>query len=350
MVQQLTINGGQGPYPVIVGPGAFMAHIPQIAGDYGRIVIVTNETIAPLFGEDLRDALPNSNLIVLPDGEAYKTLDTVRAIYDGMLATGANRGTLVLGLGGGVIGDMAGFAAATFMRGVDYLQAPTTLLAMVDASIGGKVGVNLPQGKNLVGAFKDPVAVVADTDTLETLMRLKPLEYTYGMAEVIKAGLLRDPWLLDYPRSGSQEEMVARAIRVKAHFVEKDRLEQGVRAYLNLGHTFAHAIEKVSKHEAAHGLAVGIGLAAAARLSWRLGLADWDLVQQVVNRLEGWNLMHMNYWDPDAIWEAMRHDKKWRDGVSRFVLLRGIGDPVLVEDVAREDVIAVLDDMMPPME
>jgi 3-dehydroquinate synthetase len=169
------------------------------------------------------------------------------------------------------------------------------------------------------------------------------------MAEVIKHGLLADPWLLDYPAEGTPEQMVTRAVRVKVDIVEQDRLERGIRAHLNLGHTFAHAIERVSNHEVSHGQAVGIGLAAAARLSVELGLAEERLIQEVVNRLEGWNLMHKNYWDPNALWNAMQHDKKWHDGRSRFVLLEGIGQPTIMEDVPARTVIDMLFDMMPPV-
>jgi 3-dehydroquinate synthase len=265
-------------------------------------------------------------------------------MYAQLLTGGADRATLIVALGGGVIGDMAGFAAATFMRGVALIQAPTSLLAMVDSSLGGKVGVDLPQGKNLVGAFKDPLAVFADPATLDTL---PPEEYRCGLAEIIKAALIGDPPLLTHLLEHGPQDMepvIRRAVMVKKTIVEQDRRESGVRAYLNLGHTFAHALEQVSGYAWKHGEAVAVGLIAAARLSVGRGLCVPDLattVERVVKDM-GLPTCYSNL-DPGALWDAMRHDKKWKDGAARFVLLAGMGQPVIVPDVRREEVIIILD-------
>ena len=306
------------------------------------MAVVTNGRLRHCMAR-LCERIPGAVLIVVPDGEQYKTLDTVRTIYDALLAHGADRSTLVVALGGGVIGDMAGFAAATFMRGVPLVQAPTTLLAMVDASIGGKVGVDLPQGKNLAGAFKDPLAVFADVTTLHTL----PVdEQQCGMAEVIKTGLIGDADL--FARLGNhapdRTEMIARAAAIKADIVGRDRLEGGLRAVLNLGHTFAHALEQASGYAWKHGHAVAVGLMAAARLSERMGLSDGGLADAVERTLERWMLPTRFSGCTRRAVEAMRHDKKWQGGSARFVLLEG-GRPVIRADVPRDDVLAVLEEL-----
>jgi 3-dehydroquinate synthase len=341
----LTVQGADGAYPVTIQPGALHDALPEFvrARGFSRVAVITNTTVGPLYGA-IADRLPGSFVITVPDGEQYKTLDTVRTLYDALLAGGADRSTLVVALGGGVIGDMAGFAAASFMRGVALVQAPTSLLAMVDASLGGKVGVDLPQGKNLVGAFKDPLAVVADIATLETL---PADERRNGLAEVVKAALVGDPGLLDHlaQRGPAPVEAVIRcAAAVKIDIVQQDRLEGGIRAYLNLGHTFAHAIEQVSGYAWAHGAAVAVGLVAAARLSARLGLCAGDLADRIEAVLRALALpVAYSGLDPAQLWDAMHHDKKWRGGAATFVLLAAPGQPQIVRDVARADVIAVLE-------
>jgi len=343
---ELIVRGAEGAYPVIVAPGALAEALPAFVAARGltRVAVVTNTTLAPLYGAALAARLPGGTLITVPDGEQHKTLDTLRAIYDHLLAAGADRATLIVGLGGGVIGDVAGFAAATFMRGVPFVQAPTSLLAMVDASIGGKVGVDLPQGKNLAGAFKDPLAVFADTDALATLPEI---EWRCGMAEVLKAALIGDPPLLDdLPRDpvAGMDPVIARAIAVKIAVVNQDRLEHGPRAYLNLGHTFAHAIEQVSGYAWKHGQAVAVGMVAAARLAERRGVGRAGLAGRVEVATAALGLpVSLAGLEPADLWDAMGHDKKWRDGAAAFVLLEEVGRPVIARDVPRADVLAVLD-------
>ncbi|MYD11099.1 MAG: 3-dehydroquinate synthase [Chloroflexi bacterium] len=332
-----------GGYPIQIGSGLLrrVAADPEAAGLAGHVVVVTNDTIAPVYGEALATALPNANLIVAPDGEAHKNLDTVRGLYDDLLALGADRRTTLVALGGGVIGDMAGYAAATYMRGIPLIQIPTTLLSMVDSSVGGKVGVDMPQGKNLIGAFKQPRCVIIDTDVLATLPEL---QWRCGMAEVVKHGLIAQPALLD-PDLWQPEEaayLVRHAVQVKIDVVEIDPYENGIRAHLNLGHTFGHAIEKSTSYAVPHGEAVAIGMMKAALLSRNLGLIDDGLVARIQKTLWQIGLPTDIALDPYRWYDAMATDKKWRSGVSRLVVLKGLGQAAMVEGLAREDIIAVL--------
>ena len=347
-LHELTVRGAEHEYPVVVGPGVLNDALPEFVrrGAFSRTAIITNTRLAPLYGLPLADRLPDACLITVPDGEQYKTLDTLARLYRELLAAGVDRSGLVIALGGGVIGDLAGFAAATFMRGVAFVQAPTSLLAMVDASIGGKVGVDLPQGKNLAGTFNDPLAVFADTDTLTTL---PPVERRCGLAEVVKSALIADPALLD-ALSGDplppDDAIITRTAQIKIALVNQDRTEQGARAFLNLGHTFAHAIEQVSGYAWKHGEAVAVGLVGAARLSERLGLAAPGLTVQVEGLLSRLELpTRYDALDPADLWAAMAHDKKWRGGAAAFVLLEGVGRPRVERNVPADDALAVLEEL-----
>ena len=332
-----------GGYPIVIGGGLLrtVAQDAEALGLAGHVVIVTNETVAPLYGRDLAAALPNADLIAVADGEAHKNLDTVRLIYDQMLACGADRGTTLIALGGGVIGDMAGYAAATYMRGIPLLQIPTTLLSMVDSSVGGKAGVDLPQGKNLIGAFKQPRSVIIDTDVLDSL---PPSEWQCGMAEVIKHGLIGDTGLLEphlwQPEQAAQ--LVRRAVQVKIDVVEVDPYERGIRAHLNLGHTFGHAIEKATQYSLRHGEAVAIGLVKAALLSRNLGFIDDDLVARIQKILWQIGLPTDIALDSHRWYAAMSTDKKWLAGKSRLILLKALGEATIVEGLTREQIMAVL--------
>ena len=332
-----------GGYPIHIGSGLLgrLVHDPESAGLACHVVVVTNETVAPLYGERLVSSLPNANLIVVRDGEPHKNLDTVRGIYDDMIKLGADRRTTLVALGGGVIGDMAGYVAATYMRGIPLLQIPTTLLSMVDSSVGGKVGVDLPQGKNLIGAFKQPRRVIIDTDVLATLPEL---QWRCGMAEVIKHGLIAQPALLD-PDLWRPEEaayLLRQAVQVKIDIVEIDPYENGIRAHLNLGHTFGHAIEKSTNYAVPHGEAVAIGVMKAALLSRNLGFIGHDLVEQIQKTLWQIGLPTDIALDPYRWYDAMSTDKKWQSGTSRLVVLKGLGEAAVVEGLPREDIMAVL--------
>jgi 3-dehydroquinate synthase len=360
VADHLRVNAPGGAYEIVIERG-ILANAPllpssspkQAAGvgllrQYikGRTAVVTNETLAPLYGEKLAQGLPDASLITIPDGEQYKTLETVARLYADFVTAGLDRASTVVALGGGVVGDTAGFAAATYMRGVRLVQVPTSLLAMVDSSVGGKVGVDLPQGKNLVGAFKQPDAVLIDPDVLATLPER---EFRCGLAETIKHGLLADPVILEIVERRQFDDMAAlvrRAVQVKIDVVEADPYEKGVRAHLNLGHTFAHAVEQVSGYAWPHGEAVGVGLVAAARLSAQLGLCTGALAEEVEVLVEGVGLpTRIGNLDPEALYAAMSTDKKWQAGKSRFVLLEAVGKPRIVEGVAKSDVIAVLESL-----
>jgi 3-dehydroquinate synthase len=346
---QILATAPDAQYPILIGRGILQS-LPTLLAEHdltGKVAVVTNQTIAPLYGEGLVAALGSrATLIQVLDGEQYKTLDTIRMLYDGFVAAGLDRRGIVIGLGGGVVGDMAGFAAATYLRGVAFVQIPTSLLAMVDSSVGGKVGVDLPQGKNLVGAFKQPEMVLVDTAVLDTL---PDVEWRCGLAEVIKAGFLRDTSLLDlslYQRgnNGSTQTFIERAIAFKVDIVQEDPYEANIRAWLNLGHTFGHALERASNYQIRHGEAVSIGLVAAARLSHLHGLCDETLPHRVEEMLTALD-MPVRYCDykPADIRAAMGTDKKRQSDRIRFVLLRAVGDPVLCDDVPDNKVLSVLE-------
>lgn len=346
MAENIRVEAPGGGYTIQIDPGLLvkLGTYPAAYGLDGRLVVATNPTIAGVYGDTLVRRLPKANLVTMPEGEQYKTLDTVARLYTNFVAVGLDRSGTVLALGGGVVGDTVGFAAATYMRGVRLVQMPTSLLAMVDSSVGGKVGIDLPQGKNLVGAFKQPDAVLIDPDVLRTLPER---EWRCGIAEVIKHGLLADDKLLDPGFLLSAErapELIRRAIQVKVDVVQQDPYEQGVRAHLNLGHTFAHAIEQVSGYSWLHGEAVGVGLLAAAKLSHILGISDRSLPSEVEDILGAVGLPRRLGWlNSEALYAAMGTDKKWKNGHSHFILLRDIGQPCIVEDVPKTDVLRVLD-------
>ena len=300
----------------------------------GLFALVCNETVAGLYADGALAALAQAGigaqLVTIPVGEEHKSMQTVHVLWDAFLAAGLERSSTVLALGGGVTGDLAGFAAATFLRGVDWVAAPTSLLAMVDASIGGKTGVDLPQGKNLGGAFYPPRMGFSDPATLRSL---PVAELRSGLAEVVKAGIIDDPALFAACSQGldavqaSLEEIVRRAAAVKIRMIQDDPYEVGRRAALNLGHTFGHALEAASGYQIRHGEAVSIGMAAAARLSGRLGLAGGGLAEEIAETLRGLGLpvqLPLDL-DWDAIQGGMWVDKKRRAGSHRFVLPVRIG-------------------------
>ena len=343
-MERLHIDLGERGYPILIGPG--LLHDPALVGGSVAardVLVVTNTTVAPLYLARLERALQGKRLasVALPDGEQHKTLATLNRVFDALVEHRMNRDACVVALGGGVVGDMAGFAAACYQRGVDYVQVPTTLLAQVDSSVGGKTGVNHPGGKNLIGAFHQPRAVLADTDTLGTL---PPREFRAGLAEVIKYGLIADAGFLDWIEAHLDALLrldgaaLARAIRrsceIKAAIVAEDEREHGRRALLNLGHTFGHAIETATGYdEWLHGEAVGAGLLMAADLSWRLGwLAEADLAR-IRHLLERAGLPVAT--PPIGAGRALQlmgMDKKVLAGRIRLVLMRRVGEGVVVGD------------------
>jgi len=357
-ITTLPVHYPGGEYPIHIGDG-LLAHVGGAlratgASAGGRIAVVSNPVVVPLYGAQVEDSLRSAGFrsfaCTIPDGEQHKTLATVAALYDRFLAGGLDRNGTVLSLGGGVTGDVAGFAAATFMRGVRFVQVPTTLLAMVDASVGGKTGVDLPQGKNLVGAFKQPALVVVDPTVLATV---PTEEVRSGMAEVIKHTVIGDPSLFaelerrggdwETRRQGDWVAWIARSLLVKIGVVEEDPYERGRRAVLNLGHTVGHALERLSDFSMRHGEAVSIGMVTAARIATEPGWADSSLADRIETLLSAWDLpVRYPPFAANALWEAMAHDKKRRGRSLRWVLPRAIGEVEITEDVPREAVISVL--------
>jgi len=341
---ELRIDLGERSYPILIGPallddaGLVARHVP--ARD---VLVVTNETVGPLYLERLEAGLAGKRArsIALPDGEQHKNLAVLGRVFDALVEARLNRDACVIALGGGVVGDMAGFAAACYQRGVDFVQVPTTLLAQVDSAVGGKTGVNHPGGKNLIGAFHQPRAVLADLGTLRTL---PPRELRAGLAEVIKYGLVADIEFLAWIEAHVERLLaldmdalafaVRRSCAIKARIVASDEREQGVRALLNLGHTFGHAIENASGYgEWLHGEAVAMGMLQAADMSQRLGhlsAADVMRVRDLLRRA-GLPLAAPPIGAARAL-ELMGMDKKVLAGRIRLVLLRKLGDGIVTGD------------------
>jgi 3-dehydroquinate synthase len=335
----LQLDLGERSYPIHIGSGLLDQadlYKKHIKGTF--TAVVTNETIAPLYADKVVKTLESIGqkvkLIVLPDGEAFKTWEVLQKIFDGLLENSADRKTTLLALGGGVIGDMTGFAAACYMRGIKFIQVPTTLLSQVDSSVGGKTGINHPLGKNMVGAFHQPQAVIADLDTLKTL---PSEELAAGLAEVIKHGAIADAEFLSWIEKNqdalnkcdpaAMEHAVRRSCEIKSQVVAQDEKEGGIRAILNFGHTFGHAIEAGMGYGAwLHGQAVGCGMVMAADLSVRVGLLSEAEASRLKKIIEA---LHLPTQPPklgvDRFMELMSVDKKAEGGEVRYILLNGLG-------------------------
>lgn len=334
-------------YPIHVGKGILahpeltLEHFPQ-----KRVAIVSNTTVAPLYLEKLCNLLASQGVaavpIILPDGEEYKNWQTLNLIFDALLHHRCERGTPIVALGGGVVGDLAGFAAATYLRGVPFVQIPTTLLAQVDSSVGGKTGINHPLGKNMIGAFYQPRVVVADTTTLDTL---PDRELKAGIAEIIKYGLIREAAFVEWLEANLNRllardtatmiEAISRSCQHKAEVVEADERESGVRALLNLGHTFGHAIENALGYGTwLHGEAVAAGTLLAAEVSRRMDMIDHVDVERIRSLyLQAGLPVVAPALGPEKYVELMGLDKKVSEGKMRFILLNRIGEAVIRSDV-----------------
>jgi 3-dehydroquinate synthase len=345
-MQTLNVALGDRSYPIHIGrgllkrPELILPHLKR-----KQVAIVTNKTVAPLYLETLSAPLRAAGVsvieIILPDGEAYKNSETLNLIYDALLQNRCERSTTLIALGGGVIGDLTGYAAATYLRGVPFIQVPTTLLSQVDSSVGGKTGINHPLGKNMIGAFYQPQAVLADIDTLETL---PPRELAAGLAEVIKYGLIRDidffEWLetnivrLNALDTEAMAYAIYRSCQNKAEVVAADERESGERALLNLGHTFGHAIENAMGYGVwLHGEAVAAGTMMAADLSARLGWLAPEQVQRISAILQAAKLpVTAPRLGVEKYLDLMGLDKKVVDGQIRLILQQGIGKAVVSAD------------------
>lgn len=343
-------------YPIAIGQGLLgdQAFFEDLLADR-PVVLVSNDTVAPLYAARVRNALGKARKVtevVLPDGEQHKTLATLDQVFTAALQDRHERRSVFIALGGGVVGDMTGFAAACFMRGADFVQLPTTLLAQVDSSVGGKTGVNHPAGKNMLGAFHQPLAVAIDIDSLHSL---GDREFAAGMAEVIKYGCITDTaffeWLMDSQASLLARDTVVlaqaieRSCAIKARVVAADEREGGVRAILNFGHTFGHAIEHVQGYGAwLHGEAVAAGMMMATQLSVHRGWVSDSMLAQLKGFLEAFKLPVKPPANMDAatFLDAMQTDKKVAQGRIRFVLLAEAGRAALYDDVTQSDIEAVL--------
>ena len=345
----------QRSYPIYIGADILAEPTIQQFISGKQVCIVTNETIAPLYLDVLVQSLGSAyqiDTVILPDGEAFKTTETLGLIYDCLLEKKHNRTTTLIALGGGVVGDITGFAAASYQRGVNFIQIPTTLLSQVDSSVGGKTGVNHPLGKNMIGAFYQPQAVIIDTKVLNTL---PPREISAGIAEIIKYGLIIDSEFYDWLEKNMAAlytlepsivtHAIARSCECKAYVVGQDEKEQGLRAVLNLGHTFGHAIEAHQGYgKWLHGEAVGTGMAIATALSVRLGTIEHFELKRLRELLLAAHLPINIPADMSAedFFEKMAVDKKVSNGKLRFILLDNIGKASIVESPDIEQVKAAI--------
>ena len=355
-METLTVNLGTRSYPIYIGENLLESGLLANHLSGSAVLVVTNETVAPLYLETLLAGIPSRvrcSHLLLPDGESHKTLATAATILDALVEDGFGRDACLVALGGGVVGDITGFAAACFQRGIDFVQVPTTLLAQVDASVGGKTGVNHIGGKNLIGAFHQPRCVLADIRTLGTLSRR---EYRAGLAEVIKYGLVRDAAFLNWLEARQEElldhnhhtltYLVRRCCEIKAEIVARDETEQGLRMILNFGHTFGHAIENAAGYGRwLHGEAVAVGMLMACDLSVRLGQLDKSVLERIRRLLEALGLpVRPPPENPERIRSIMRSDKKVLGDKLRFVLLSAPGTAFVSDDVPAATLGALLAD------
>jgi 3-dehydroquinate synthase len=355
-MEKLTVDLGSRSYPISIGED-LLAHSDLFATAITgkKVMIVTNDIVAPLYLEACKNSLQAFSIdeVILPDGEKYKTLATFETILSALLENKHARDTTIIALGGGVIGDMAGFAAACYQRGVPFIQVPTTVLSQVDSSVGGKTAVNHPLGKNMIGAFYQPQSVIIDINCLKTLPQR---EFSAGMAEVIKYGIIYDAAFFDWLETNINEikalqpaaitYMIKRCCEIKAEIVAQDEKEKGLRALLNLGHTFGHAIEAEQGYgNWLHGEAVAAGMVLAAETSFIIGLLESEEVEKIIAMIEAFNLpIHapeeMQY---QHFAEHMQLDKKVLDGQLRLILPTSIGSSEIYSDVSEAVLRSVIE-------
>jgi 3-dehydroquinate synthase len=348
MAAHITVSLSRNPYEIIVGGGILKRTGELVRGilQPGRCALITDTNIAPLYSDavvaSLRDAGFHPTVVTIPAGEKSKSLDITETVCDQMIAAGLDRGAFVAALGGGVVGDLAGFVASIYYRGIPHVQIPTTVVAQVDSAIGGKTGVNARDGKNLIGSFHQPALVIADPETLSTLPKR---EFNEGIAEVIKHAVIRDAaMLMDLERAVASHlpDLIARNQKIKSAIVVEDEFEKlGVRALLNFGHTIGHAIENVTGYgRYLHGEAISLGIAAALRLSVdKAGLAPKE-AETVLQALRAFNLPVQLPEDvpTEALMGSLNRDKKFAAGAIRFVLTRKLGSAFLSREVREKDI------------
>lgn len=359
MLEKITVNLAERSYPIYIS-GGILGSIGDTLAKHnlrGKAMIITNPTLNGLYGEatlkSINDAGFASEIFVIPDGEIYKNLDTVSGIYDRLISQNYTRQTILIALGGGVVGDITGFAAATYMRGVRFIQIPTSLVAMTDSSVGGKTGVNHQQGKNIIGAFYQPSFVFIDTNLLKTLPER---EYIAGLAEVIKYGVIYDGEFFDYLgenvirimslNNEAVKKIVCDSCRIKARVVEEDERESGLRAILNFGHTIGHALETMTSYERyKHGEAIALGMLAASFIACERGmisLEEYSKIEDVIGRFGLPTRLPADI-QIDKTIEQLSKDKKVMDNKVRFVLPIKIGETKIVDDVEKEIIFKSLE-------
>jgi 3-dehydroquinate synthase len=355
-MKKIRVNLARYSYDVLIGAGllTLVGLFLKEKGYADKAVVITDPNVKSRYGEVLEQSLTKNGFkvttLVVPAGEDQKSLDNAVRLYEQLTDAYAERSTPIVALGGGVIGDLTGFVAATYLRGVPFVQLPTTLLAQVDSSVGGKVAVDHERLKNKIGAFHQPRLVIADTDTLKTLPKA---ELANGLAEAIKTAAVRGKEFFVYLEQNVEklraldisalEEAVYQCVSIKAEIVEKDERDAGLRNILNFGHTIGHAIESVSHFGVRHGEAVAVGMVVAARISNRMGLLSYSEVDRLITLVEKAGLpARMPDLDTSAILKAMRHDKKVESGQVRFVLLKEIGDVIVSDEVSPVLVAEVL--------
>jgi len=353
----LNVDLGERSYPIYIETGLFKQTGFLVSTIHTRkVVIVSNETVAPLYGQTIKNALSSGNLnvemVVLPDGEQYKTLDTFAHVQTQLIELKCSRDTTIVALGGGVIGDLAGFSAACFQRGIPFIQIPTTLLSQVDSSVGGKTGVNHPLGKNMIGAFYQPKAVFIDTNSLNTLPER---EFSAGMAEVIKYGIMYEADLFSWLENNASalqnrdpdalRYAISECCRIKAEVVKLDEHENGIRALLNLGHTFGHAIEAEKGYGVwLHGEAVAAGMILASQLSNTRGWIDTSILRRIIDLIAYFGLPTKGPVEMDAACYSkhMQRDKKVLNDTMRFILPTAIGKAGVFDDVSSQELRVLL--------
>ncbi len=360
MARTLPVNIPGANYSVHLGSGLLpqvARHLRRLTGNTGRVFIVTAPEIWALWGKTLLAGFPADDppqVLFLPSGERHKRLSSIETLAAALSSSGADRSSLLIAFGGGIIGDVTGFLAAIYMRGIDYVQIPTTLLSQVDSSVGGKTGVNLTTGKNLIGSFHHPRAVFADIDVLHTL---PPRELRAGLYECIKAGIIRAPRLFSWMERNAASilaaddaaltHVIAASIRMKADVVVRDERESGLRMILNYGHTLGHAIETVTNYRALlHGEAVGWGMLAATELSRMRGLLSDAQADRIGSVIHAYGPLPRFRATADKLFQATARDKKNRAGTRRFVLAESIGKAVIVNNVTDAELRAVIDRLL----
>lgn len=355
-IQRLAVHRDGKPCYDIVYADDFSAlpgEIERLGYKDRSICIVTDTNVAPIYSKEILDLLPGSGIVTIPAGEEHKNLDTICTIYRFLIKNHYDRSSLLIALGGGVIGDMTGFVAATYLRGIDFVQIPTTLLAQADSSIGGKTGVDFEGYKNMVGAFKMPVLVYENVSTLKTL---DGRQFASGFAEVMKHGLIKDEdyyvWLIDNMYEIRErdpkilQEMLYRSNEIKKEVVEKDPYEKGERMLLNFGHTIGHAIEKYRNFTLTHGECVALGCVAASYISWKRGMISKEEFYEIRDMFVPFGLpVSEENIDVEEVLRLTKSDKKMRGSHIRFILLEGIGKAVVVTDVTDDEIRAAIEEV-----